>query len=197
MRQVAIVLSATCVLLASSYAGAQQDTRIRGTITAFDGRTLNVKARDGIDVQVEVPDNAPVSITRPLALSDLKLGSAVGVTTVKRADGAVVAIDVRPIPPTARPGLSAYDLRPESTMTNATLESVSEGSGGQQITLNYHSGKVTVLVPPGTPMSQAAPGSRIDIKAGETVFLTARPGEAGKLTLIRIQVSKDGIKPTQ
>ena len=46
-------------------------------------------------------------------------------------------------------------------------------------------------------MSQAAPGSRGDIKSGETVFLTARPGDAAKLTLLRIQVSKDGIKPAQ
>lgn len=197
MTDLARAFLAGSLLLASMSANAQQDVRVRGTIAAFDGKTVSVKSRDGAELQVEVPDNAPVSTTRPLALSDLKLGSVVGVTSVKRADGALVAIDVRPIPPTVRQGLSPYDLQPESTMTNATLEGVADATGGQELTLNYQSVKMKVLVPPGTPMSQATPGSRADIKTGETVFLTARPGEGGKLTAVRVQVSKDGVKPTQ
>jgi hypothetical protein len=54
-----------------------------------------------------------------------------------------------------------------------------------------------VLVPPGTPMSQAVPGSRADILLGETVFIVARPGADDKLTAVRVQVSTNGIKPTQ
>jgi hypothetical protein len=77
------------------------------------------------------------------------------------------------------------------------LEGSVQAAGGDEFTLNYQSGTVKVLVPPGTPMSQAVPGSRDDLKAGETVFIAARPDPTGRLTAVRIQVSKDGVKPTQ
>lgn len=82
-------------------------------------------------------------------------------------------------------------------MTNANLEGSVQASGGQELTLNYKTGTVKVRVPPGTPMSQSAPGTRTDLKPGETVFMVARPDESGKLTTVRLQVSKDGVKPTQ
>ncbi len=175
-----------------------QNVNVRGTVTAFDGQVISVKARDGRDLQVALPDNAPVSITKSLQLTDLKQGQTVGVTTIRRAaDGLLVAIDVRPIPATAPPGLTPFDLQPGSTMTNAVLEGVIQAAGGQELLLNYKTGSVKVLVPEGTPMSQAAPGARSDIKPGETVFVVARPAADGKLTAVRTQVSKDGIKPTQ
>ena len=46
-------------------------------------------------------------------------------------------------------------------------------------------------------MSQAVPGARTDLKAGETVFAATRRDDTGKLTALRVQVSKDGVKPTQ
>ena len=108
-----------------------------------------------------------------------------------------VAIDVRPIPATANQGLSPHDLAPQSTMTNAAVEATAAATEGNELTLNYKSGTVTVLVLPGTAMSQAAPGSRSDLKVGETVFVAARRTDAGGLTAARVQVSKDGVKPTQ
>ena len=117
------------------------------------------------------------------------------VTTIKRGEQ-TIAIDVRPISAQAPEGLSDYDLQPQSTMTNAIADAVVTATGGNEITLNYKTGVVKVLVPPGTPMSQAAPGQRADVKAGETIFVAAR-NEGGKLTAVRVQVSKDGVKPTQ
>jgi hypothetical protein len=175
-----------------------QNVNVRGTVTAFDGKMISVKAREGRDVQVELPDTVAVSITRPLSLSELKPGQVIAVTTIKRAsDGATVAIDVRPIPATAKQGLSPYDLRPESTMTNATPEGAVQSTGGQELTLNYSTGTVKVLVPEGTPMSRAAPGERSDIKPGERIFIAARPAADGRLMAVRVQVSKDGVNPTQ
>jgi hypothetical protein len=186
------------IVLSSNPGAAQaQNVNVRGTIAAFDGKTIGVKARDGTDLQVDLPDNLAVATTKPFGLADLKPGMMLGVTTVKRADGQLVAIDVRPIPPAAQPGLSPYDLQPGSTMTNAALEGSVQSSAGQEITLNYKTGTVKVLVPEGTPMSQAVPGQRADLKPGETVYIAARPGEGGRLTALRVQVSKDGLKPTQ
>jgi hypothetical protein len=82
-------------------------------------------------------------------------------------------------------------------MTNAALEGSVQSATGQELTLNYKTGTAKVLVPPGTPMSQAAPGQRTDLKPGARVYVAARPGEGGKLTAIRVQVGKDGVNPTQ
>jgi hypothetical protein len=192
-------IAALVFVLGVSPAPAQQNIAVRGLITAFDGKLLSVKTKSGSDVGVELPESVNVSSTKAFGPADIKAGMTLGVTTVKRADGAVVAIDVRPIPATAKQGLSPYDLAPESTMTNAVLEGAvtASASGGHELTLNYGSGTVKVLVPPGTAMSQSAPGSRADLKPGETVFVAARKNEAGGLTALRVQVSKDGIKPTQ
>jgi hypothetical protein len=190
-------IAALVFVLGVSPAPAQQNIAVRGLITAFDGKLLSVKTKSGSDVGVELPESVNVSSTKAFGPADIKPGMTLGVTTVKRADGAVVAIDVRPIPATAKQGLSPHDLAPDSTMTNAVLEGAVTASGGHELTLNYGSGTVKVLVPPGTAMSQSAPGTRADLKPGETVFVAARKNEAGGLTAVRVQVSKDGLKPTQ
>jgi hypothetical protein len=190
-------IAAGILALSGFAAQAQQNVNVRGTITAFDGKVLAVKTLDQRDVTVEVPEAVAVATTKPFSLADVKPGMMLGVTTVKKPDGTVVAIDVRPIPATANQGLSPYDLQPESTMTNAAVEASVASTNGQELTLNYKSGTVKVMVPPGTPMSQSVPGARTDLKPGETVFAATRRDDAGKLTAARIQVSKDGVKPTQ
>jgi hypothetical protein len=194
-----MVSVAGCVALMGGLAALaqQQNLNVRGTIAAFDGKVLSVRTKAGGDVSVELPEAVNVSTTKAFGLSDIKPGMALAATTVKRADGTVVAIDLRPIPPTASQGLTPYDLAPDSTMTNAILEGVVETSGGRELTLNYKTGIVKVLVTPATTMSQSAPGSRADLKLGETVFAVARKSEGDKLTALRVQVSKDGLKPTQ
>lgn len=178
-------------------AWGQQATNIRGTVTAFDGKTIAVATRQGTAVDVALPETVAVSGTKSITLADLKPGTVLGVTTLKRADGQVVAIDVRPIPPTARLGLSPFDLQPESTMTNAALEGQVLSTNGTELMLNHGDGVIKVLVPPGTPMSQSTPGTRADIKPGETIFIAARRDADGKWTAARVQVSTNGVKPTQ
>ena len=187
-----LLVLATCTL-----AQAQQRVNIRGTVTAFDGRIISVSSRDAGAVQVVLPDNVNVSGTKSITLADIAPGTTLGVTTVKRADGSTVAIDIRPIPAAAPLGLSPFDLAPGSTMTNATLEGQAVSSGGSELVLNYKSGTVKVVVPPNTPMSQAVPGNRADIKPGETVFIAATIGADNTITAARVQVSTNGVRPTQ
>jgi hypothetical protein len=175
----------------------QANQNVRGTISAFDGKVLAIKTSAGSMAMVEVPESARISTTAPFGKADIKPGMTLGVTTVQRADGAIVAIDVRPIPPAARLGLSPYDLAPQSTMTNAKLEGVVAGATGDALALDYGSGKVNVLLTDQTAMSRAVAGSLDDLKTGETVYVFANRGEDGKLAAVRVQVSKDGVKPTQ
>jgi hypothetical protein len=199
MRIPARFLAAAFLLAAAALpAAAQQSANVRGTIVSFDGRTLVVDTREGQRASIELPDTVAVAITKPFALSDIKPDMKLGVTTVRRpSDGAIVAIDVRPIPATANVGLSPYDLAPESTMTNATFEGLAKVANGNELTLNYGGGTVKALVLPETAMSQAAPGTRADLKPGEGVYVAARRDAEGKVNVLRVQVGKDGVRPTQ
>ena len=197
MNGIRLFAVATVLAISAPAAMAQQNANIRGVITAFEGNVISIKANDGSAISVDLPEAVAVAITKPFSMADVKPGMKLGVTTIRRADGATVAIDVRPIPAAVNEGLSSYDLQPQSTMTNAVLEATAQTSGADEITLNYKTGTVKVLVPPGTPMSQSTPGARADVKAGETIFIAARKEEGGKLVAARMPVSKDGVKPTQ
>lgn len=191
----AVALSS--LALASVAFAQEARVNVRGVITAFDGKTLSVKSKAGTDIVIDLPETATVATTKSFTLADVKPGMILGVTTIKRADGAIVAIDVRPIPPAAPQGLSPWDLAPDAVMTNAVVEGTAASADGQELTLNYKSGTVKALVVAQTAMSQSAPGDRSDLKVGETVFVFARKSADDKIVAARVQVSRDGIKPTQ
>lgn len=199
MKHYLVALLAGAFALSAGLADAQQKTqRIRGTITAFDGKTLSVKSRDGKDLSIELTEKASVAAAKAITLADLKEGSYVGATTLKRADGTLVALEVHTLPPTVAPGHRPWDLEPGSMMTNANIESMVQAVGGQELTLKYKDGSQKILVPPGTPIVTTVAADRSFLKPGEYVWLNANVGADGKLTFSgRIQVSHGGVKPPQ
>lgn len=199
MKPTLVTLLAAAFALTASVADAQQKMqRIRGTITAFDGSVLSVKSREGADLRIELTEKASVAAAKAITLADLKQGSYVGVTTTKRADGALVALEVHTLPPTVAQGYRPWDLEPGTMMTNAHVESAVQSAGGQELTLVYKEGSQKILVPPGTPIVTTVPADRSYLKAGEYVFMSAQIGADGSLTTSgRIQVSHEGVRPPQ
>ena len=96
--------------LVSVTAEAQTNVRVRGTITAFDGQVLSVKSREGKDLALQMTEQTTVATAKAITLTDLKQGDYVGVTTMKRADGTLVAVEVHTIPRTAPEGYMPWDL---------------------------------------------------------------------------------------
>ena len=185
-------LTLLCLLLATTAAFAQAPTRVRGTITALDGDVLSVKSREGKDLKLHLTSNVGVTTAKKATLDELK-GKYVGVTAISK-DGKMTALEVHAIPPQAKPGHFPWDLQPNSTMTNANLDGIAQASGGNEITLNYQGGSQKVLVPPGTPIVAFDPGSRADLKPGESIWTNARQ-EGDKIVVERLNVSKAGVKP--
>ena len=183
-----LALAAICV---SAY--AQAPTRVRGTITALDGDVLSVKSRDGRDLKVHLAPDLGVTTAKSTSLAELK-DKYVGVTAMEK-DGRMVAVEVHAIPPQAPAGHIPWDLQPGSTMTNANLEGIAQASGGNEITMNWKGGSRKILVPPGVPVVAFVPGSRADLKKGETIWTAARQEADGRFFAQRINVSKDGVKP--
>lgn len=85
-----------CALILCNLAApaVAQNINWRGTIASFDGKALGVSLRDGSVVVVDVPESLPISATAAFTLADVKPGMVLGVTTLQRADGTTVAIDV-------------------------------------------------------------------------------------------------------
>ena len=192
MKRFALLL----LLLVTSAAFAQAPTRVRGTITSVDGDVLSVKSRDGKDVKIQLTPDAQVVTTKAAAMADFKPGSYVGVTSVKGPDGRLVARRVHALGPQVPQMHGPWDSMPDSMMTNANIEGSAQVGGGNELTLKYKDGEQKILVTPQTQFFTFAPGSRADLKPGETIFAGAR-NEGGKLVAPRVAVSKDGVNPPQ
>ena len=66
-------LAALATLAAAATASAQTTpTRLRGTITAIDGKTVSIATREGPTVDVKLSDNWVVALVAPLAMADIK-----------------------------------------------------------------------------------------------------------------------------
>ena len=184
------------LLLATTAAFAQAPTRVRGTITAVDGDVLSLKSRDGRDMKIQLTPDAQVVTTNAATMADFKPGSYVGVTSVKGPDGRLVARRVHALGPQVPQMHGPWDSMPDSMMTNANIEGSAQVSGGNELTLRYKDGEQKILVTPDTQFFVFVPGSRADLKTGETIFAGAR-NEGGKLVAPRVAVSKDGVNPPQ
>ena len=165
--------AAVAMVAASTiYAIAQQPpspSRVRGTIEAVDGDMLAVKSRAGEDVKLHMTgDIRIVGITR-IALSDIKVGSFIGTTTVPGPDGANNAVEVHVFPEAMRgtgEGSRPYDLRPNSTMTNATVDQSVVGNDGHTLNIKYKDGEKKVVVSAETPVVTYVPADKSDLKPG-------------------------------
>ncbi len=89
---------------ASALAQAQDPARVRGSIAAFDGKSLSVKTSDGKSVEIQVTDKSEIVFNQPIKLAEIKSGDFLGVTSMKREDGTLTAYEVRRFPKPLNPG---------------------------------------------------------------------------------------------
>lgn len=189
------------LLAFASTANAQgTPTRIRGTVSAIDGNVISITTREGPTVKVTMADNWAVATVMPIALSDIKENSFVGIASIKGPDGKMQALEVLVFPEAMRgagEGHYPWDLAPESMMTNATVSTVVASDGGHALTLKYKGdGTQTITVKPGVPVvTFGPPGAKSDIKVGSKVFLGTQKAADGSFTAGRIVIGKDGMMP--
>jgi hypothetical protein len=145
-----IILGALAMMPSVIATALAQDTvRVRGTIERIDGSTYMVEARDGAELKVALADTPQIAGVVKASLSDIKQGSFVGVTAMPRADGSQSALEVHIFPEAMRgtgEGHYPWDLRPQSTMTNANVEQIVTAVDGQTLTLKYKDGEKKIFV---------------------------------------------------
>jgi hypothetical protein len=172
----ALTLSVLASSVLASVAWAQQPppVRIRGTIESVDGAMLMIK-------------------------SHIKPGSYIGVSAMPEPDGTQKALAVHIFPETQRgaaEGFRPWDLRPNSTMTNATVAETVKGTDGQNILVKYKDGEKKVVVPPDTPIVTFVAGDKSELKPGAKIIIFgAVKKDDGTLEANRVNVGRDGITP--
>ena len=167
-------------LLALGVAQAQAPTRVRGTIEGFDGTVLSVAGQ-----KIRVGEKTEIVYTQPVTLAEIKPGDFLGVTSVKHADGKLVAYEVRRFPKPLNPGHRPFDGRDDQTMTNATVGATVQSASGRELTMTYEGGTQKITVPPEASVSTLVPGTRAQLVPGAPVNLTMGEDRVA----LRIQVS--------
>jgi hypothetical protein len=90
-------------------------------------------------------------------------------------------------------GHYAWDLQPQSTMTNANVEQTVAGVDGQTLTMKHKNGENKVIVTLQTTIVTYVPGDKSEIKPGTKVFIAAAKKQPdGSLQTPRINYGKDG-----
>jgi hypothetical protein len=194
---VAIVM----VVASSLFAIAQQPptpSRLRGTVEGIAGDELALKLRDGEELKLHMAgDMRVVGITKS-SLSDIKVGSFIGTTTVPGPDGSHNAVEVHVFPESMRgtgEGSRPWDLRPNSTMTNATVAETVAGNDGHTLMIKYKDGEKKVVVSPDTPVVTYVPADKSDLKPGAKVIAFTKKLPDGSLETDRVGVGRDGLTP--
>jgi hypothetical protein len=187
------------MLAVTSIANAQGTVRLRGTVDRMEGPMYVIKLRDGTEAKVSPTENALMVAIVKASLSDIKQGSFVGSTGMPQADGSQKAIEVHIFPEAMRgtgEGHYPWDLRPQSTMTNANVEQTVAGVDGQTLTLKYKDGEKKIIVTPETMIVTYVPGDKSEIAPGTKIFIAAAKKQAdGTFQTPRINYGKGGLGP--
>jgi hypothetical protein len=195
------LIAAAMVIASSLYAVAQQPptpSRVRGTIESVDGDVLSVKSRSGEDVKLHMTGDIKVVGIIKISLADIKVGSFVGATTVPGPDGSQDAVEVHVFPEDMRgtgEGSRPYDLRPNSSMTNATVAESVEGNDGHTLLIRYKGGEKKVVVGADTPVVTYVPADKSDLKAGAQIIAFMKKLPDGSLETNRVSVGRGGLTP--
>jgi len=206
MKVSMIVSAGVSVLFFASASAQDKPLRVRGTIDQVDGAMMIVKSREGDTLRVKLADDGKVVALVKASLTDIKPNSFVGSTAMPQPDGSWKAVEVHIFPEEMRgtgEGDRPYDYKPQSTMTNGTVNNVGKSTmtgavtieEGTTLTLNYKDGTKKIDVTPETVIVTYLPGSKDELKAGARIYIPAAIRQAdGSLTAARVNVGR-GVSP--
>lgn len=189
----ALLLAALCF---APRPGLAQSVHVRGTVASLTGDTLSLTSTSGHEVGVTLAPNWMATAIVAADPAEIRPGTFVGIAATGPEDH-LVAREVMVFPPALKgtgEGHHPWDLGPQGTMTNATIDGEVTQSAGRELTLTYKGGQSRVTVPPDAPVVTLVPGDRSMIKPGAKVFITAKD-DNGSLSAARVLVGKDGLTP--
>lgn len=197
-----ITLLAALVAL-TAHAAAPQPERVRGTIVAFDGQTLELRTTEHGAVKLAISQNTGINGLEKKTAEDIHANSFIGTTAVKDGDK-WQATEVHIFPDSMRgagEGHYAWDI-PQSTMTNAAVTGVAGTRTGRVLHLKYSTnqgagegGEVDVEITDKTAIVAFIAGDRSLLVPGASVFALAVPQADGSAAAVALVVETKGVKP--
>ena len=193
-----VMLVAAGATTAMAAGSADQAVRVRGTITSLAGDQLHVKSREGQALTVTLKEGWKASAVVKASISDIKPGDFVGIASLPKSDGGDGALEVLIFPPALKgigEGSYGWDLKPNSSMTNATVGDSVKSVDGSTVTVSYHGKEKKIAIPNGTPVVTLAPATADDVKPDTAVFIPAQKDANGALSSNQLVVGKNGVVP--
>jgi hypothetical protein len=92
-------------------------------------------------------------------------------------------------------GSFGWDLKPKSTMTNATVGDAVKSVQGSVLTVSYHGQDKKISIQRDTPVVTLAAATAEDLKPGAVVFVSAEQGANGAISSGQVIVGKNGVVP--
>ncbi|MBM3487239.1 MAG: hypothetical protein FJX67_11515 [Alphaproteobacteria bacterium] len=194
----AVSLAFVAVSSATAVAQAPGTRHVRGEVQAVEADMIRVKDRDGAALSLRLKNDVRFSGIKAAKLDDIKAGAYVGTAAIPQRDGTLMAQEVLIFPEAMRgtgEGHRPWDLTPDSTMTNATVDGVVAAAAGPVLTLKYKDGEKRVTVSPATPIVTIVPADRAMLRPGVHVFAVAETAPDGGLLALRVAIGIDGLVP--
>lgn len=173
--------------------------RVAGTVESFDGQVLAVKSSKLGEVKVNLTASATVFGVAKATLADVKPGSYIGVGAMPQPDGSQRAMQVTVLAESQR-GLSEghrpWDAKPNSTMTNGTVDQTVAGVDGQVLTVKYRDGEKKIIVPPDAAIQAYVVSDKSELKPGAHIAIVrAVKKPDGSLETDRVNVGRGEVVP--
>lgn len=188
-------------IISASAQNSVQDkpVRVTGTVESFDGQVLAVKSPKLGEVKVNLTANATVFGVANATLADVKPGSYIGVGAMPQPDGSQRAMQVTVLAESQRglgEGHRPWDAKPDSTMTNGTVDQTVAGVDGQVMMVKYQGGEKKIIVPPDAVIRAYMIGDKNELKSGAHIAIVrAVKKPDGSLETDRVNVGRGEVVP--
>ncbi len=190
--------AAMATLPAQAQTSADQRVRVRGTVSSIDATTLTVKTREGATTRVALKSGWQVAGVVKASVDDIKPGDFVGIASLPKADGGDGALEVLIFPAAMKgtgEGSYSWDLKPNSSMTNATVADAVKSVDGRTVTVKYQGKDKKISIADGTPIVTFAPATTTDLTPGAVVFVPGEKAADGAISTSRVVVGTKGVVP--
>jgi len=179
-------------------ASAQQPPAVPviGQIQGVDANLLVIKTQAG-EQKVALANNVAVWGLEKASVSDVSKGAFIGVGATPQADGSQKAIRVIIFAEPMRGNGEGHRpwTRPNTTMTNATVDTTVSGVDGQNIMVKYKDGEKKIIIGSDAVIRKYVAGDKSELKPGAHVGINATRQADGSLQTARVNVGRGDVVP--
>jgi hypothetical protein len=195
-----VIAVALLLLPLAAFAQPAPTQRISGTIDRAEGHTIVVRPLEGGGTfEIDLTPKVAVFGVSNAKLDDIKPGAFIGVGAMPQPDGSQRAVQVTVFAESQRgtgEGHRPWDARPNSTMTNGTVDDRVTSVEGPVLTVKYRDGEKKIVVPADATILAYTVSDLSELKPGAHVALLRVAKKLnGSLEADRVNVGRGGVVP--